>query len=90
MAKEVTQCSDLLRQMYALGLVTWGMGGSVAAEIPQRREEERRANALFAEIRGMVDAWRLGFGWSAEERQHVEEISRIVNQHRAGRDEQRS
>lgn len=85
MAKEVARCSDLLRQMYALELVIWGMEGAVAAEAPQRREKERMVNALFAEVRGMLAMWKLGSGWSVEEEQHIEEIYKTVARHRARR-----
>ena len=83
MAKEVARCSDLLRQMYALELGIWGMESSIADEVPKRMEMERRANALFAEIRRIVHTWRStpSVRWSAEERQHIEEIYRFVDQH---------
>ncbi|KAH0537283.1 hypothetical protein FGG08_005908 [Glutinoglossum americanum] len=87
MAREVARCSALLRQMYALDLQIWGMEGCIPEEVPRREEMKRRANALFAEIRRMITGWRSSpdAGWSAEERQQIEEICRVVDQHDARR-----
>jgi hypothetical protein len=87
MAREVVRCSDLLRQMYALDLVIWGMENCVTDEIPRREEMKRKANALFAEIRRVVQTWRSksDVRWSAEERQHIEEICKFVDEHNAKR-----
>jgi hypothetical protein len=86
-AKEIARCSDLLRQMYALDLNIWGMEGNIPAEHAEREENMRRANALFAEIRRVVHTWRARptAKWSAEERQHIEEICRFVDKHDARR-----
>lgn len=86
-AKEVARCSDLLRQMYALDLLIWSNEFNVSSEAPKREEMMRRANALFAEIRRIVDTWRSRSSarWSPEERQHIEEIYDFVAQHDARR-----
>jgi hypothetical protein len=86
-AKEVARCSDLLRQMYALDLVIWGMEDNIAEDIPKREDMKRRANALFAEICRIVHTWksRPGASWSPEERQYIDEICRFVDQHNTRR-----
>jgi hypothetical protein len=83
MAKEVARCSALLRQMYALDLQIWGMGAAVGEDIQRRENMQYRANALFREIRRMVNDWiaNPGARWSGEEQQQIEEIWSLVDQH---------
>lgn len=88
-SKEVARCSGLLRQMYALELIVWGMGENVADEMPKMEEMKRRANAIFTEIRSMVYTWMsttgTATGWSAEEEEYVVEIFKYIDQHGAKR-----
>jgi hypothetical protein len=82
-AREIAQCSNLLREMYGLDIMIWGMESVVATELTKREEHKRKANALFAEIRRIVQGWKLAtdIGWTEEERQQIEEIYRVVGQH---------
>ena len=83
MAKEVARCSDLLRQMYKLDLQIWGMENCVVQEIPRREDMKRKANALFAEVSRIVHDWNSTSSsarWWAEEKQHIREICRLVDQ----------
>lgn len=83
MAKEIARCSDLLRQMYKLDLQIWGMENCVAQEIPPREDMKRRANALLAEVSRIVRNWKSTSSsakWSDEERQHIKEICRVMDQ----------
>lgn len=64
------------------------MDENVADEMPRMEGMKRKANAIFTEIRSIVYTWssttvRDGerLGWSAEEEEHVIEISKIVDQH---------
>ena len=82
-AKEIAQCSGLLREMYALDLIIWGMENCVPSEVPKREMRKQKANALFAEIRRIVHGWKSATNvrWSNEERQNIEEICRFIDQH---------
>ncbi|KAF4625147.1 hypothetical protein G7Y89_g13022 [Cudoniella acicularis] len=86
-AKEIAQCSDLLRKMYAVDLIVWSMEGCLPSEVPKREELKRKANALFAEITRIIHGWKStsSVRWSAEERQHIEEISRSIAHHNVRR-----
>ncbi|KAI9769807.1 MAG: hypothetical protein M1840_003801 [Geoglossum simile] len=81
LSKEVSECSALLRQLYALELEIWAQKGVVAAEIPKREESQRRANALFAEIRRKINNLKSmpSAQWSPQERKIIEEICNVVN-----------
>jgi hypothetical protein len=82
MAGEVAKCSALLREMYALDLVIYGMEENVDDEAPERIRKQTKANAMFVEIRKMVNGWRTNQGaWSPEERDFIEEICEEVERH---------
>ncbi|KAI9786202.1 MAG: hypothetical protein M1839_007612 [Geoglossum umbratile] len=87
MAKEVARCSGLLRQMYTLDIQIWSMEGCIESEIPQREEMERKANAVFVEVRRIIHDWRSNPNskWKPEELQQIEAICNIVDQHDARR-----
>lgn len=64
------------------------MEENVADEMPKMEEMKKRANAIFTEIRSIVYTWRSTtvkggerLGWSAEEKEHVIEISKIIDQY---------
>jgi hypothetical protein len=84
MAGEVAKCSALLREMYALDLVIYGMEMNVDDDVPDRIAKEKKANAMFIEIRRMVNIWRSASGalWKPEERLYIEEICGIVEKHK--------
>jgi hypothetical protein len=86
-ALEVAQASELLREMYTLDLAIWGMEESVDDTMSEREEMERKANALFAEIRRRVHAWRSRTDdkWLAEERVIIENICEFVDNYNAER-----
>ncbi|KAF2671477.1 hypothetical protein BT63DRAFT_423677 [Microthyrium microscopicum] len=83
LTSEIAHCASLLRELYALDLSIWGMQNCVRDEIPRRQTMERKANALFREIRRMTGEWRASVGsrWSMEDRQAVETIWRAVHEH---------
>jgi hypothetical protein len=82
-AKEIAQCSGLLREMYALDLIIWGMEGCVATEVQKREELKRKANALFVEIKRIIRDWKMttSVRWTEEEWKQIEEIHGCVEQH---------
>ena len=69
--------------MYALDLAIWGMEYSVADEVEKREELMQKANALFAEVRGVIHGWmgRVDKKWSLGERMQIEEICRLLDRH---------
>jgi len=58
MANEVAKCSALLREMYGLDLIIYGMEKNVDEEAPERIQRQIKANAIFAEIGRMVNGWK--------------------------------
>lgn len=87
MSGEVVRCSELLRAMYTLDLVIWGKGDCVIEEIPEREDMKKRANALFSEIQRILYSWRTASDcrWTVDERAHIEEIGRMVDQYESKR-----
>jgi hypothetical protein len=87
MVKDVARCSVSLRQMYTLDLRIWGMKDCILDEVPQRQALERRANAMFGEIRRILDAWNSASveSWSVEEQALIREISEAVSRHNTKR-----
>ncbi|KAF2395572.1 hypothetical protein EJ06DRAFT_534844 [Trichodelitschia bisporula] len=78
--KHVARCAGLLRQMYALDIMIWGMENCVDAERPRREELKFQANALLKEVTVTVEGWRsmpVGY-WSVEEQEVVDGISRTI------------
>jgi hypothetical protein len=82
MANEVAKCSALLREMYALDLIIYGMEKNVDEEAPERIQKQIKANAIFAEIGRMVNGWKAtdGAGWKPQEREFIEEICKVVKE----------
>lgn len=87
MAKEVVQCSVLLRQMFALDLDIWAMGGCVEEEVARREELKRKADSLFAEIRWMVNGLSsmADVVGSVEEKRQIREICGVLYRHESSR-----
>lgn len=87
-AREIEKCSDLLHRMYTLDLQIWGMESLVDNEdIRSREAMKRRADALFAEIRRMIQSWKgsMSFAWTEEEQEQVDEICEFMARHGARR-----
>jgi hypothetical protein len=80
MANEVAKCSALLREMYALDLIIYGMERNVNEDAPERIQKQIKANAIFAEISRMVNRWKAtdGAGWKPQERQYIDEICKAI------------
>lgn len=82
MARQVAQCSGLLRKMFKLDLEIWSMEGATDVG-PERTSKMREANALFGEVERMVQTWKhsTSTSWSPEERGSILEICRVVEEH---------
>lgn len=81
--KEVARCAGLLREMYELDILIWSTEGYVQEDVQNREDMKVRAEALFTEIRRIVNGWTglHSRKWDTEEWEHVQEIRRIVDQH---------
>src|SRR5579862_36434 len=86
-SKEVARCSTLLRQLYALELQIWAQKAVVTADTHRRVDNQRRANALFTEIRRRANSLKSipNARWSPTDQQTIEEICEVVNSQRATR-----
>jgi len=80
---EVMRCADLLREMYGLDMEIWAQEKAVGDGVRKRKENQIKANAIYAEIRRMVYAWRdMPSGSQSQEvRKCIEEIAKVVDRH---------
>lgn len=97
--RDICRCTKLLRELYSLDLELWGMEGCVVddgdggdvgtarAEGERQGTIEKRAEAIFEEVRVIAEGFHRGGGvqWTEEERAYVDEIFRIVEEQRGAR-----
>jgi hypothetical protein len=77
--EEIRSCADLLRRMYAIDLEIWKRGDDEPEEVARL---QRKADAVFREVRRMTAAWqaqvRRGAAWSYEEQAALTEICNVI------------
>ncbi|KAH8656646.1 hypothetical protein BGZ60DRAFT_567767 [Tricladium varicosporioides] len=82
MAREIAQCSALLRQLYTLDIEIWSSDGSVGLE-SEVLEKKHKANVLFDKIDRMVHSWKYSsnISWTAEQKSRIVEICQVLEAH---------
>jgi hypothetical protein len=83
-SKEVEHCVELFRKMYQLDVSNWGLEDSVDPnDVSLRISQQRKANALFEEIKRIVQTWRMGprSRWSDEEYDQIQSIYCTVDKY---------
>lgn len=82
---QINQTATLLRRVFSLRLQVWALQGAHVLDRPVQVERAREAEKLLREVKRVVEEWAaVEGGWSAEEREEVVCIGRLVGELEGG------